>query len=208
MVPSLVSISSAMKRKGYILFEDDSKNYNLNIIGVRSSDNTPNLFNDWITVSWKYSGRWYYRVFPATTDPGLFWLRYPQANLGTAILKPGQWKKMWAIGYHKGYKALTQINPVTVIRDFDRDNQLDYDSGREESGIFGINCHRASDKIVSTQVDKWSAGCQVLQNRIVSNPDNPKVTIREFDYFLSLCEQASVNWGSSFTYTLLLESEL
>ena len=63
-------------------------------------------------------------------------------------------------------------------------------------GVFGINIHRATRHKgkKSYQVDKWSAGCQV----IASNDD--------WHEFLGICKKAADIWGNSFTYTLI-ESE-
>ena len=38
-------------------------------------------------------------------------------------------------------------------------------------GVFGINHHRANSKTTSTQVDKWSAGCQVQPNPVLFDID-------------------------------------
>ena len=60
---TIQNIQKALLRKGYNLFEDDSKNYNLNLVGIRSKDETPNTFNDWFTVFCKYQGEWFFYVF-------------------------------------------------------------------------------------------------------------------------------------------------
>lgn len=201
-------IIKVLKGKGHPVFEDDSKPFNLNLVGIRTLDNTVNVFNDWMVVFWKYQGKWTLRFFPCTTDPGLYWLQNPQSKLGTAIVKEGHYKGLWHIGMHQGkYKALTQKSDVIVIRDFDHDTQLDYDSGRTERGIFGINCHRANENGKSVSVDKWSAGCQVLQNKQIFNPDNQAVRVYEFDYFMNLCEKSKENWGDSFSYSLINEKD-
>lgn len=191
------TLQKALLLRGYKLFDDDSKPYNLNLIGVRSNDLTPNVFNDWFCVMWKFEGNWNLNVFKCTTDPGLYWLEKPMNEHGTAILKEGQHRGMWTRGMHQGkYPALVQAEPVTVIRDYNRDNKLDFDLGRLDAGLFGINGHRANSKWESIQVDKWSAGCQVL-----SNP-------QEFDQLITLCDESRKHWGNSFTYTLLSENDL
>lgn len=191
------NLISALSNKDYLLFEDDSKPFNLNLIGVRSADMTVNKFNDFFCVLWRYKGKWNLDVYECTTDPGLYWLNNPMMKKGTAILKEGQYKGMWAIHLHRGiYEALTQVKPVTVIRDYNRDNKLDINSGFEEKGLFGINGHRANEKYKSIQVDKWSAGCQVI-----SSPDNYKELIY-------VCKESIKFWGNSFTYTLINERDL
>lgn len=208
MIYRIEKIIKVLKIKGHPVFEADTKPYNLNIVGIRTFDNSVNTFNDWIVLLWKYQGQWTMRDFPCTTDPGLYWLKNPMSKLGTAIVKEGHYKGLWHIGMHQGkYKALTQKNPITVIRDFDRDSELDFDSGKTETGIFGINCHRANKNGMSTQIDRWSAGCQVLQNREIFNPENHTVKIHEFDYFMHVCEKSKEVWGDSFSYTLLNEKD-
>lgn len=203
------TLLKTLASKKYQVFSDDSKDFNLNIIGIRSSDNTPNVFNDAICVMWKFKDTWTLRIFEATTDPGLYWLLNPLSKLGTAIVKPNQYPGLWKLGLHKGYVALVQKGNVTVIRDYDKDGEIDYSLGREETGSnFGINCHRASDNAVSISVDKWSAGCQVLRNKVLQEVYTNNKPVREYDYFISLCKQATTNWGNSFTYTLLNEADL
>src|SRR3990167_6829368 len=120
-------IIEVMRKKGYIIKEDDSKPFNLNIAGIRSATPVPNAFDDTINVFWKFDGKWNIRTFPCTTDPGIYWLNHPSNPLGTGILKEGQWIDCWNIGLHQGkYRALCQCAPVTLIRDFDLDNTLDF----------------------------------------------------------------------------------
>ncbi len=191
-------IIKAVKLKGYTVFEDDSKPLNLNIIGIRAADGKVNTFDDMLTVVWKYRGSWSMAAFPCTTDPGLYWLKnYPESLVGTAILKEGQYKGSHEIGKHKGvYTALTQKDGVTVIRDADRDKELDYSNGIEDKGIFGINIHRASSKHESIQVDRWSAGCVVIAD--------PHC----YDVFIKMCEESAEVWSNSFSLTLLNENDL
>ncbi len=109
---------------------------------------------------------------------------------GAALLKPGQWDDCWQIGMHQGkYEALTQCAPVTVFRDGNK-NDVAEESATTETGIFGINIHRANPSIVSKLIDKWSAGCQVL--------NDPK----QFAELLGKCKKSGFK---KFTYTLLKE---
>jgi hypothetical protein len=191
-------VYGALKRKGYKIFEQDSKPYNLNIIGIRSNNRKPNSFDDWIVAMWKYKGNWSFYLFEATTDPGLFWLQNPMNPKGTAIVKEGQYPGSHKLGKHNDqYKALQQCGNITVIRDYNRDGSLDYQSDRLDTGNdFCINIHRARLNGKSVLVDKWSAGCQVFADSF------------QFDQFIKMCDQAVVNWGNSFTYTLINELDL
>ena len=190
---SVNQIIRAYDKKGYKMSQNDSRQYNLNILGVRSNDPAPNLFNDMIFWLYKYCGGWAMKQAPCTTDPGLYYLENPCNVNGTAILKPGQYPGVWEIGLHNGqYEALVQKGVFTIIRDFNRDGKLDYNSGRQESGSnFKINCHHAGTD--SARVDKWSAGCQVFKR------------LADFEAFMADCRKARDIWGNSFTYTLLEE---
>lgn len=180
-----------MEKEGYTINLDDSKDFNLNILGLRSPNHIPNKFDDLMVVFWKFSGNWHIKKYKITTDPGLFWLSNPENINGTAILKEGQYLNSHQLDKHKGYPALKQIGSVTVIRDFNRDSKLDFNSGKEQSGLFGINIHRANEFRESQQVDKWSAGCQVFAN--------PK----DFQEFLGICTKSSLEWGNKFSYALI-----
>ncbi len=192
--PQVTKILEAMKSKQYKVFEDP-RGHDLNIVGIRTDDNAANTFNDWITVSYVFEGIWNSFGFPATTDPGTYYRENPLTLRGTAIMKPGQYRGAYMIGRHKQYKALQQKGPITVWRDNDKDAELDWDVG-EETGVYAINIHRSGQLSASRRVDKWSAGCQVFQD-----PDH-------FKFFLSLCDRAKLNFGNSFTYTLLEEADL
>jgi len=182
-------IIKVMTLKGYKVFESDDKPLNINYVGIRDTSGV-NKFNDWLVLFWKYKGQWSSFYRPATTDPGTYWLNNPMNVEGTAILKEDQYRGAWKLGKHKGYDALVQRKEVTVIRDGNKDGILDL-AGYEETGFFGINHHRANAKNESTQVDKWSAGCQVT-----SDP-------HLYDIFIQLCKESEEIWGEGLTYTLL-----
>ena len=192
--PATSDIVAVMRRKSLRLFENPS-GHDLNLVGIRNSTSRVNQFDDWITISYWYDGAWTMFAFPGTTDPGTYYRENPINVSGTAILKPGQYRGAFKVGRHKGYKALRQAAPVTVYRDNDRDTALDTADVIEDTGLFGINMHRASRIRASTQVDKWSAGCQVLQD-----PDH-------FDFLMTLCQRGADKFGNSFTYTLLESKE-
>lgn len=185
-------ICNALNNLNYKVFREDSRNYNLNIVGLRNENAEPNKFDDEIWVFWRFNNKWTLKKYKVTTDPGLSYLTDPLNDAGTAILKEGQYLKAYRFGKHKGkYDALVQSKPVTVIRDFNRDSKLDYSSGHEETGLFGINIHRASETGESTLVNNWSAGCQVFAR------------ISEYNEFIGLCKKSLTEWGDEFTYTLI-----
>jgi hypothetical protein len=185
-----LQLKSILISEGYEVYV---KPYQLNIVGLRNRNTAANRFDDEIHVFYKDSNNtWNYHVYFATTDPGTFWLRNPGYSQGTAILAQGQHKNAYAIGMHRGkYKALVQVRPVTVIRDYDRDAFLDFDNGTKQTGMFGINIHRAESSGTTKYIDKYSAGCQVFQNA------------KDFDEFMELCERHRSLYGNAFTYTLI-----
>ena len=186
----LSELKDRMNKLGHVIFEDDSKNFNLNIVGVRSRDMTPNTFNDELHVFWKFRGKWSNVCFAITTDPGLYYLKNPINVDGTIIMKPGQYFGAYKNGLHKGERALEQKKPMHYWRDFNRDKVLDT-GGKTFKSNAKTNIHGAGKN--STLVDKWSAGCQV-----VANED-------DFNLLLYLTHKAEKYWGNSFTYTLIEE---
>ena len=180
-----------MRKNDYVIYD---KPYQLNIVGVRNAETQPNKFDDSIFVFYKDdNNNWIDKEYPATTDTGTYWLKNPMSNLGTAMLKEGQYVDAYKQGYHKGeYLALVQDKPVTTYRDYDRDAIFDIFT-KETTGNYGINIHKAGQN--SQDVDKWSAGCQVFQD------------IVEYDLFIHLCRKAKQIYGNSFTYTLFTEED-
>lgn len=190
MIPLILQ---AVEDYGYRVF-DGGHAYNLNIVGLRSSSRVSGKFDDLIACAYreKIGGPWIVRYWEATLDAGAYWLEHPMRSDGTAILKGGQYRSAYKLGIHRGYPALTQAERVTVYRDNNRDNLLDMVEGTEVSGLFGINIHKAGES--STQVGKWSAGCQVFAQA------------SSLSELLELCTkqiEAHPSWAPRFTYTLI-----
>ena len=94
-------------------------------------------------------------------------------------------------------RALRQKSPVKVYRDNNKDGDYDLIEENVQEGIFGINIHKAGRRVEgSTQVDKWSAGCQVFSKE------------SDFNEFMDICRKASDIWGNSFTYTLIESKDI
>lgn len=181
-------ILSVMKRKGFLIFRDGS----VNLIGVRNRSTTPNSFDDRLYQIRLIGNGASMKDYQITTDPGLYWLEHPMNVKGTGILKPGQYRGLWKIGLHQGkYEALVQAKPCTLLRDPDKDRELDFKTPIVETGMFGVNCHHAGEN--STRVDKWSAACQVFAK------------LDDFDNFMDDMRRDRDQFGDSFTYTLLEE---
>jgi len=145
----------------------------------------------------KVDGEWKFHSWPATTDPGQYWIENPISKDGTAILVPGQYRGSHMIGLHQGkYEALRQRKPVKVYRDNDKDLEYDTDEDTIKEGIYGINIHRSNPYDQSYYVNKWSAGCQVFKK------------VADFHEFMDICRKAKDIWGNSFSYTLIESKEL
>ena len=87
-------------------------------------------------------------AFNANVDPGAYG-KNPKIGKGYASLAPGVYRyKLGRHGLRSGnpYRALVQGNPVTVSRD----------GGEDETGYFGINIHKGSNRSVSSE------GCQTI----------------------------------------------
>lgn len=190
----LARIKNIAYRKGYHIYREPFK---LNIWGVRSKNVLPNRFDDEFHVFFNTSkgvlAKWVYFVFKCTTDPGTYWLENPMHPQGTAMLSPGQYVDTYEIARHRGkYYALCQrLAKVSVMRDYNRNAVLDFYNGRLDTGMFGINLHRARKTGTTYEVDNHSAGCQVFQ----------KAT--DFNFFMKLCEKHQSLYGNKFTYTLV-----
>lgn len=168
----------------------------LNIVGIRRLRKA-NLFDDIICVAYfDESGKLNCYSFPATTEPGLTYLRNPLNKKGTAILAENQYVDTYSIDLHNGkYPALCQrLKPVAVFRDNNKDDKFDLIN--KESGMFGINIHRASAFVKLPFVDKNSAGCQVIQDPA------------QFSFLMKLSEKHKHLYGNKFTYTLINEIDL
>jgi len=193
-------LEQAVKAKGYKWFSNGD--YNLNIVGIRNSNTknkVTNAFDDILTLSYKLKGKWKYEEFECTTDPGTHWVKNILKKSGVAILKPGQYRGSHKIGLHQGkYEALRQMKPVKVYRDQNKDGVYDKNEDSVEIGLFGINIHRATKHAgkKSKQIDKWSAGCQVI------------AAADDFKKFMELANIAKNVWSNSFTYTLIESKDI
>ena len=153
------------KEYGFVYFEDGD--YDLNIIGERRiDDRTTNAFDDYINIVYLENKKWIWERYPATTDPGSYWLQKPGYHPTAIMAHPQQARGAWVLGKHRSqYEALVQWRPINLWRDGNKDNHLDY-SGKITKSLCGINIHRSSLRDGgSDKVDRWSAGCQVFKDR-------------------------------------------
>lgn len=187
---SLEEIVSLVESEGYSFDKSPNK---LNVVGIRDAKDTTALtFDDQLAaIYWDENGNLNGVTGPGTTSPSVYWLENPMVSQGTAILKGGQYNS-YSIGSHRGkYSALVQTSPVTVIRDNDRNEYLNF-FAPTYSGMYGINIHKASTgKDDVTYIDRDSAGCQVWQNE------------SDFAEMMRLANISKSKYGNNFTYTLI-----
>jgi len=192
-----------MQSLGYAVFTGD---YNLNLFGIRATSRSADSYDDFIGCAYQVGGLWQVEYWPATTDPGAYYLSTASEGFkvdGTAILVPGQYRGAYEVGPHGStrYMALVQSGaPVKVYRDGNRDLVLDTDCSSEiEAGWLGINIHASSmqpyDEVKDKSnysVGKWSGGCQV------------HATTTGFIRMMYLAQkQIEVTGYTTFSYTLL-----
>jgi len=168
-----------------------SKPYYVNIFVFRKHRVFTNKFDDRIYWLWKDDNdTWRFDTANITSKPGTYYVKNPLNNKGVAILKPGFLKGSHKIGLHQDkYEALVQAKELTVYRDNDKDSWADYTL--EDTGWFGINIHRANALWTSTNVDKWSAGCQVFANPI------------KFNAFMNQCKKHALLHENNFNLFLI-----
>jgi len=189
-------IEKAVKSKKYLWF-NSNKDYDVNIVGIRTSNTgkkVTNVFDDFLTISFRIDGVWQYFIWNATTEPGKKGMLEGKAKGGVARLVPGQYRAVWEIDKHQGkYEALCQRKgDVIVYRDANKD--LVFDETKTETGMFGINIHKAGRD--STWVENWSEGCQVFKR------------VKDFDQFMQICKMAAKIHGNHFSYTLIESKDI
>lgn len=189
-------IECTIKSKNYIWFENG--NYNLNIIAIRTTDKdnkVSNIFDDYITLTFKVNGNWKFFQWEATTDPGnKAMIKFSNPN-GVAKLIPGQYKSTYEVRKHQSkYEALCQKygKIVKVWRDKTKDYIFDY--GKEHTDAAGINIHKSG--LNSSLVENWSEGCIVFKKE------------KDFNEFMKYVNISKGMYGNSFTLTLIKSSDI
>lgn len=191
---SVAEVKAIMKAKKFVLFDG---RMDLNAIGIRK-ETQGDSYDDTLCLIYKdLLHNQVIHLFPITTKPGKLYLSNPINKAGTAILAPGQYRKLWKLGKHKGHDALVQVNPCTVIRDNNRDVTRDFDAAKRETGLFGINLHSVDPLEYQTVISNWSAGCQVMPIKY------------DKDYLIDLVRmQLKVLKSPYVSYTLIEEKDL
>lgn len=190
-------IPPVVKRAQELGYQAWDEPYRMWLFGIRSENRDANSFDDELGCAWvNEDGMWTVEYWPGTTDPGTYYLQNPMNSAGCAILVAGQYLDTYKIDLHAGkYEALCQrAGEVSVYRDGNKDNKHDLDPETIATGYFGINLHAATqiEGGESTQVNRWSAGCQV------------HATQKGFARMMELAHlQVEKTGRDTFTYTLL-----
>lgn len=159
-------------------------NININNSGVQ----TKNKFADLVGVVNSNTGE--VKFFPATTVPGKSYLiKFFDNETRTGILKPGQYNDVYQIGQHNSkYEAFREMRDYVIYMDKNLDDVPDA-TPQNATGNFHMNLHRSTANGVATDVNGYSAGCQVF------------AAPTSLDYLL---QQAKASGQKAFTYTLLM----
>jgi hypothetical protein len=139
------------------------------ICGVRSNEDEPNKYDDKFYI---FIGEKFVTLTTGTTNPGTpvlegGYLKYNK--VGAAVVKADEcYYDLWRYGMHMGkMPALRQVGKIKVYRDGDRDKKSE-EIGTPIEGLYGINFHTMSwdisKKLVGSDINGWSAGCQVCNN--------------------------------------------
>lgn len=193
------AIKEVYQRKGYKFYIGE---YSINIFGIRSNNRKAGMYDDVLGYAIITNGKPEIFIAQGTTDPGIPYLENPQSTKGCAILVAGQYRGAYTVGWHGNnnpnfrHKALIQCAPMKVYRDNDKDEILDFDAATIQEGIFGINIHRGSKALTSSEIGKYSAGCQVFKSAAV------------FEDFMKVVEKSAGMYGNKFTYTLFNEDDI
>lgn len=224
-------ILAVMKKKDYTVFDgmNGSRDYDLNTILIRSNNQIAGDFDDIECPMWYHNGVWTIKHYSITTDPGVPYLVSPLSELGCAILKPGQYRGMWAVGYHRGklnHKALVQVDKCTVIRDNNLDNILDFTM---PTNAMTTKTENKGYKVVTKWYNPFGelvwveeTGLFGINNHRSDWDDDEDDKIGKWSAgcqvhnmigkynleFIPLYIEASKVWGNSFTATIITENDL
>ena len=138
------------------------------LIGVQSQEDQYNVFDDKFYV---FDGNVFKMVTSGTTNAGSTALKHFERYnpKGTAVWKTNvYYEGLYQRGFHrKKMRALRQVAPIWHYRDRNKDNQAD-ETGELYHAIIYANNHGVDynpfSKKIGTQINGWSAACQVMNN--------------------------------------------
>jgi hypothetical protein len=188
-------IKKLVTDKGYVFF--DEKDYNLNIVFIRTSDVFTDLFTDTGYVVYKENDVEKVLIQPCSTKAGLYYVNNPityQGVTGTAVVMDGQYRNVYQLvdSYSEwlSYPYFRQVKEMNYWRDMSKDTTLD-EVQPQYNKNWGTHYHRGSNiGVTGHHIYNFSAGC----------------LIQEEPYFKNVIELARKGvkaWGNSFSITIL-----
>lgn len=229
-------IKSVAEKNNFVVFENNSKPFNLNIWAIRNNNRVAGAFDDTLLVFYKNAkGSWIFHDFKVTTDPSEISLLKRKVTRGVAIVRKGQYRNCWELGLHKGsYPALVQRGNLTVIRDFNKDNILDIPDEntlknwekiskynkvevvRTYSGIWReeyLTCDELKYRVETSYnfgINCHRASAWKILEKVGLYSEGCIVHQNPYKYrdvFMNLINSAAERWGNSFTLTLCHEED-
>jgi hypothetical protein len=195
MTLDIAILRKAIAKKGYTWYEDKP-----NIIGIRSSLNVPDIFNDILAIVYKDKGVEKLYTATITTEPGVAYQKKLLNPKGCWVMMPAQMVDAYSPGFHQGkpdHRCLRSTGKIYGLRDAN----LDGIAGNSGEGFWaegtkvGANIHGANKAGITKQIGPWSAGCQVHNDW------------KKKEEMMDICEKLYPKL-KKFTYTLLLEKDL
>ena len=139
------------------------------IIGVRSKENTKNVYDD---KFYHYNGNLVcINVLTGTTNSGSYGFKnYLKWNSkGVAEIKANEcYYNVWKPGLHKGkMQGLRQVGGFKVIRKKHENDSILFWTIEFNRGLnFHTNTYNKLSKVVKWFIGGWSVGCQVCNNPV------------------------------------------
>jgi hypothetical protein len=209
MIRTYEQIKQAVINKGYNFFED--KNYNLNFIWERTSDEITNHFTDLTHILYLIDNKPQILTVNSTTKPGLKGsidspITTPDKVTGTAVIIPNQYRSSWEFidgDYENAVNPIypfkipyfKQIKGINYWRDGNKDLIVDHVQ-EQDNKLFGTHWHVMSNKNESGfAVNRWSKGCMGLEW-----PNYVQV--------INLTRIAVKIWGNVFTGTIIESKDI
>ena len=183
------TLKEIVERRGYEWFTGDM---NMNFIGVRTDETLTNKFADFYIWAHDIGEHKRVLIYPGTTDPSPDTLHNPGNPLGLARVEPGQHRKAFKLGDHRGKPALRndRAHPLAYRR-YDPVKGIINDTIHHD--YIGAHHHSSGNgRDADKDIGPWSLGCQVATYH------EDIITARNKVIF-----QGYRGHGNNVTYTLL-----
>jgi hypothetical protein len=195
-------IINVMNNNKYVVYKDGK----VNIVGVRKypfiGQPISDRFDDLIYIIWFEGGKWVGYKYACTTKPGLSVMK-GNTNYPGNYLAEGQYLEVWVNTTYHDHPAFADSKKFNTY--FDRNKDAVWNPTRIESPSTGGGFFQHSvyvgkypnDDASKSNVDTWSAGCQVIPNRN-----------KQLQFQSLIRAQAAKSGQKKYTYTLLKSSDI